>query len=239
MTPGGPPKKVRKLVIDSGVPASLRGRVWSWLMSASMSARIPGLYAELCKKDTSGPTDEQIDHDVAKWVSSCVVHVGTDFDSLWSDHSIFYQPNSPGRADLRAVLRAYASFVPSGYSTPLCHLVGTLLIHCVAEDAFWLLSGMMDSTLKEYYVEDEQGLAVDAGVFEGVLKGSEKELSAALKEAGVKGGSMSSCFCLHAYVGGAHLGSERLLEQVVQANVHKVSTVANSAEGHGCGDRRG
>jgi len=69
----------------------------------------------------------------------------------------------------------------------MCHIAGTLLIHCVAEDAFWLLSGLINTALKEYYLKDEQGLRVDVGVFEGVIRGSEKELSTAFKEAGVRG----------------------------------------------------
>lgn len=100
---------------------------------------------------------------------------------------MFYNPSAPGYADLRLLLRAYSNFAPSGYSTPMCHIAGTLLIHCVAEDAFWLLSGLINTALKEYYLKDEQGLRVDVGVFEGVIRGSEKELSTAFKEAGVRG----------------------------------------------------
>jgi hypothetical protein len=44
---GAAPKKVRKLAIEHGVPASLRGRVWAWFMAGHMSAKRPGLYQEL------------------------------------------------------------------------------------------------------------------------------------------------------------------------------------------------
>ena len=108
-------------------------------------------------------------------------------DRLWDDHSIFHGASAPGRTDLRSLLRAYSNFAPSGYSTPMCHIAGTLLIHCVAEDAFWLLSGLINTALKEYYLKDAQGLRVDSGVFEGVIRGSEKDLANAFREAGVKG----------------------------------------------------
>lgn len=71
----------------------------------------------------------------------------------------------------------------------MCLIAGTLLIHCVAEDAFWLLSGLVNTSLKEYYSKDGQGVRVIAGVFEGVIRGSEKEMSGAFKIAGVKGKS--------------------------------------------------
>ena len=69
----------------------------------------------------------------------------------------------------------------------MCHLAGTLLIHSVAEEAFWLLSGLINTALKEYYVKEGQGLKMDAAVFEAVIRGSERELSSAFKDAGVKG----------------------------------------------------
>lgn len=172
MPTNGAPKKVRKLAVENGIPSSLRGRVWAWFMAPSMSARVPGLYDELCGHDRLSVSDDQIEHDVA---------------GLWSDHSIFYNPQTPGRADLRSLLRAYSNFAPSGYSTSMCHIAGTLLIHCVAEDAFWLLSGLINTALKEYYLKDGQGLKVDAGVFEGVLRGSEKELFAVFKQVDLTG----------------------------------------------------
>lgn len=67
-----PPKKVRKIVLESGVPSSLRGKVWAWFMSSQMSARVPGLYQELLDHD-KGQADEQIERDVATWVSSLLL----------------------------------------------------------------------------------------------------------------------------------------------------------------------
>lgn len=100
---------------------------------------------------------------------------------------MFFSAASPGRQDLRSVLRAYSNFSPSGYTTPMCHLAGTLLIHCVAEDAFWLLSGLVNSSLKDYYSKDNIGLRTDQAVFEALVRGSEKDIANVFKEAGVKG----------------------------------------------------
>jgi len=61
---GGPSKKVRKLVIEHGIPSSLRGKVWAWFMASSMSARVPGLFAELCGHDKPSAADDQIDRDI-------------------------------------------------------------------------------------------------------------------------------------------------------------------------------
>ena len=65
MPSGGAPKKVKKLATESGIPASLRGKVWAWFMSGATSARQPGLYAELCSHERPSAADQQIDHDVA------------------------------------------------------------------------------------------------------------------------------------------------------------------------------
>jgi hypothetical protein len=64
-------------------------------------------------------------------------------------------------------------------------LAGTLLIHCVAEDAFWLLGGLVGGLLRGHYEDGAMGLKVDKGVFEGLVKGSEKEIWGLLKEVGI------------------------------------------------------
>ncbi len=61
----GPPKKVRKLAVEAGIPSSLRGKVWAWFMSSSMSARVPGLYQQLLAHDR-GKWGEAIDRDVVR-----------------------------------------------------------------------------------------------------------------------------------------------------------------------------
>ena len=73
----------------------------------------------------------------------------------------------------------------------MCHLAGALVIHSVAEDAFWLLTGMMETVLKEYYDTSGPEIRVDAGVFDVVLRGSEKDLATTFKQLGIR----CACSC--------------------------------------------
>ncbi|WWD03223.1 hypothetical protein V865_001274 [Kwoniella europaea PYCC6329] len=166
-----PPKKVRKLVLDAGVPSSLRGKVWAWFMANTLSARTPGLYQELIAHD-NGLEDERIDKDVA---------------AAYPDHSIFASSNSAGQQDLRLILRAYSNFAPSGYRSEMALIAGALLIHCVAEDSFWLLSGLVNSVLKDYYTnsKDRTGLRIDSSVFMGLLMKEEPKLGKLFNETGL------------------------------------------------------
>ncbi|ODO08309.1 hypothetical protein L198_00032 [Cryptococcus wingfieldii CBS 7118] len=164
-----PAKKVRKFVIESGVPNSLRGRVWAWFMAGTLSARVPGLYGELLEHD-KGLEDDRIERDVV---------------SAYPDHSIFADPNSAGQQDLRSILRAYSNFAPAGYRREMSLIAGCLLIHCVAEDSFWLLSGLVNSVLKDFYGEGQVGLGVEAEVFAKLLGEKDGKLAKAFREIGL------------------------------------------------------
>ncbi|WVQ77904.1 hypothetical protein IAR50_007610 [Cryptococcus sp. DSM 104548] len=164
-----PPKKVRKFVIESGVPNSLRGRVWAWFMAGTLSARVPGLYGELLEHD-KGLEDDRIERDVV---------------NAYPDHSIFADPNSAGQQDLRSILRAYSNFAPAGYRREMSLIAGCLLIHCVAEDSFWLLSGLVNSVLKDFYGEGQVGLGVEAEVFAKLLGEKDSKLAKAFREIGL------------------------------------------------------
>ena len=56
------PKKIRKLVQESGIPPSLRGKVWGWFMASNMPERRPGLFEQLARQHC--PADGMIDRDV-------------------------------------------------------------------------------------------------------------------------------------------------------------------------------
>lgn len=60
-----------------------------------------------------------------------------------------------------------------------------LLIHCVVEDAFWLLNGLVGNVMNQYFTDGEAGLKVDAAVFGGVLAGSEVKLGKKFRELGI------------------------------------------------------
>jgi hypothetical protein len=62
-----------------------------------------------------------------------------------------------------------------------------LLIHCVAEDAYHLLRGVVDGMMVDYFAGTDigKGLKIDAAVFMGLLAGSEKPMSRKFKEMGI------------------------------------------------------
>lgn len=62
-------------------------------------------------------------------------------------------------------------------------IAGLLLIHCVAEDAYYLLSGIVDGLMRDHF--HGNGISVDANVFAAVLGGSEKTLSRKFKDLGI------------------------------------------------------
>ena len=64
-------------------------------------------------------------------------------------------------------------------------VAGTILIHCVAEDAFWLLSGFVNGVVKDYYAKEKTGMRVESAVFQGVLNGSEKALAGLFRDVGL------------------------------------------------------
>jgi hypothetical protein len=58
----GAPKKIRKLASESGIPASLRGKVWAWFLGPLMPRREAGRFEELVK--SSGPLDERTEIEI-------------------------------------------------------------------------------------------------------------------------------------------------------------------------------
>lgn len=129
-------------------------------------------------------------------------------DSIYQDHSVFAGPYSTGISDLRQVLLAHSIHSATTPSPPIALIAGMLLIHCVAEDTFWLLDGLVGKTgiLRGYFPSmdnrpdgsitgpDASGRAVDKGrevdvdvaAFTGLLAGSEKAMSKKFKELGLQ-----------------------------------------------------
>lgn len=63
MPADGAPKKVRKLAAESGVPASLRGKVWAWFLVPHMK-RDAGDYMSLVTR--GGELDERTEVEINK-----------------------------------------------------------------------------------------------------------------------------------------------------------------------------
>jgi hypothetical protein len=100
---------------------------------------------------------------------------------VYSDHSAFTQ--STGLTDLRSLLSAYTTTHPNNTIATIPMIAGLLLIHCVAEDAYYLLSGIVDGLMRDHF--HGNGVVIDANVFAGVLGGSEKALSRKFKDLGI------------------------------------------------------
>ncbi|KAL1411371.1 hypothetical protein Q8F55_002327 [Vanrija albida] len=162
-------KKVRRMVIEQGIPASLRGKVWGWLMSNGQSGRVDFLFQRLLTNEAT-VFDEQIVRDASQ---------------VYKDHSAFVGPNSTGQQDLRTLLRAFMNFAPDGYRTEIAQIGGALLVHAVVEDAFWLMAGLFNGVLKTYYVKDRGAFSVDLHVFAGILQGSEPKIAKLFRDLGI------------------------------------------------------
>jgi len=60
----GAPKKARRLASESGIPASLRGKVWAWFLSPTIPKREPGKFNELSSK--GGDLDEKLEQEISR-----------------------------------------------------------------------------------------------------------------------------------------------------------------------------
>ncbi|KAL7414062.1 rab-GTPase-TBC domain-containing protein [Mrakia frigida] len=146
-------KKNKKLV-RSGLPASLRGRIWAFLLE-SQTQRRQGLFDQLC---VVSPATSEMEEAASR---------------AFSDHEQFNEPNS-GRHDLLAVLRSYAQLnQPLGLQYGMGQIAGTLLMAAPAEDAFWLFASVVDS-IRNLYKKD---LAVESLVFVYLLESLDKPLA--------------------------------------------------------------
>ncbi|KAH8924804.1 RabGAP/TBC [Atractiella rhizophila] len=157
-------KKIRQLA-RSGVPNSVRGRVYAFLADIE-KYRKPGLYHELCSRNRLEVYDE----------------IEKDLHRCFPDHSHF-KPNSPGREDLASVLKAYAHYDLEegdgdiGYCQGLDMIAGALLLQTDAENAFWILVCITRDYMKGYHTRSMTGFQVDGIVFEQILEANDKKLS--------------------------------------------------------------
>jgi hypothetical protein len=94
----GPPslsanrKKIRKLLSHGGgIPGSMRGTVWSWLLETTI-VKGDGMFEVLQDQVGGGSRREEIEGDVAR---------------AFPDHVLFREEGSAGRADLLTVVTRY------------------------------------------------------------------------------------------------------------------------------------
>ncbi|KAL5359914.1 hypothetical protein BJX96DRAFT_149353 [Aspergillus floccosus] len=133
-------REFRSLVL-AGIPVALRAKIWSECSGAS-SMRVPGYYDDLvkgiggCKPDPS--VVSQIDMDINRTLTD----------------NVFFR-KGPGVTKLKEVLLAYSRRNPEvGYCQGMNLIAASLLlITPTAEDAFWILTSMIEVILPQHYYD--------------------------------------------------------------------------------------
>lgn len=133
-------REFRSLVLG-GIPVALRAKVWSECSGAS-AMRIPGYYGDLVRG--VGGTEPD---------ASVVAQIDMDIRRTLTDNVFFRK--GPGVDKLREVLLAYSRRNEEvGYCQGMNLIAASLLlIMPTAEDAFWILSSMIEIILPQHYYD--------------------------------------------------------------------------------------
>ncbi|KAJ5873762.1 uncharacterized protein N7529_002192 [Penicillium soppii] len=130
-----------RLLVLGGIPVALRAKIWSECSGAS-AMRIPGYYDDLVHG--VGGSDPDL---------SVVAQIDMDIRRTLTDNVFFRK--GPGVGKLKEVLLAYSRRNPEvGYCQGMNLIAASLLlIMPTAEDAFWILTSMIEIILPEHYYD--------------------------------------------------------------------------------------
>ncbi|THC97902.1 hypothetical protein EYZ11_002600 [Aspergillus tanneri] len=133
-------REFRSLVLG-GIPVALRAKIWSECSGAT-SMRVPGYYDDLVRG--TGGCDPD---------ASVVAQIDMDINRTLTDNVFFRK--GPGVTKLKEVLVAYSRRNPEvGYCQGMNLIAASLLlITPTAEDAFWILTSMIEIILPEHYYD--------------------------------------------------------------------------------------
>lgn len=133
-------REFRSLVLG-GIPVALRAKVWSECSGAS-AMRIPGYYDDLVRGVGGTEPDPSV-----------VAQIDMDIRRTLTDNVFFRK--GPGVAKLKEVLLAYSRRNPEvGYCQGMNLIAASLLlIMPTAEDAFWILTSMIEMILPQHYYD--------------------------------------------------------------------------------------
>ncbi|OKL59554.1 hypothetical protein UA08_05195 [Talaromyces atroroseus] len=167
-------REFRSLVL-SGIPVAHRPKIWAECSGAS-AMRVPGYYDELVNMATAVDVDPSI-----------VAQIDMDIHRTLTDN-VFFR-NGPGVAKLRDVLLAYSRRNPEvGYCQGMNLIAASLLlITPTAEDAFWIMTSMIENILPPHYYD--HGLLAsraDQQVLRQYIREVLPRLSAHLDELGIE-----------------------------------------------------
>ncbi|KAI8090325.1 rab-GTPase-TBC domain-containing protein [Thamnidium elegans] len=152
--------KMKKLV-RSGIPASVRARVWQFLAGSS-DYRKPNQFKILMDKPAT-KIYEVIERDIAR---------------CYPDHTQFMDKNSQGQQDLRCVLKAYSQYNSHlEYCQGMGRLAGLMLMQMTVEDTFWLLVATIDRYMNGYFTPTLSQLRIDAYIIGQLLKDHNPKLA--------------------------------------------------------------
>lgn len=133
-------REFRSLVLG-GIPVALRAKVWAECSGAS-AMRVPGYYDDLVTGAGGSDPDPSV-----------VAQIDMDIHRTLTDNVFFRK--GPGVAKLRDVLLAYSRRNPEvGYCQGMNLIAASLLlIMPTAEDAFWILTSMVEIILPQHYYD--------------------------------------------------------------------------------------
>ncbi|GAA6031346.1 hypothetical protein JCM8097_005611 [Rhodosporidiobolus ruineniae] len=171
-------KKLRALV-HSGLPSSVRGKVWAFLAGAEGgegAKEREGVYSALCNFDRGKPTNPAVQYDL---------------DTMLFDHPQF-APGTVGRDDLEVVLAAFARYDPQlGYYPGLVNVVALLLTQMPAESAFWSLCALVKNKadpagggygFRQFFPSGKEEMRLECLAFGFLLEASEPKLAKRLRD---------------------------------------------------------
>ncbi|KGO76222.1 hypothetical protein PITC_036480 [Penicillium italicum] len=164
-----------RLLVLGGIPVALRAKTWSECSGAS-AMRIPGYYDDLVHGVGGSDPDPSV-----------VAQIDMDIRRTLTDNVFFRK--GPGVGKLKEVLLAYSRRNPEvGYCQGMNLIAGSLLlIMPTAEDAFWILTSMIEIILPQHYYD--HGLLAsraDQVVLRQYISELLPRLSAHLEELGIE-----------------------------------------------------
>lgn len=164
-----------RLLVLGGIPVALRAKTWSECSGAS-AMRIPGYYDDLVHGVGGSDPDPSV-----------VAQIDMDIRRTLTDNVFFRK--GPGVSKLKEVLLAYSRRNPEvGYCQGMNLIAASLLlIMPTAEDAFWILTSMIEIILPPHYYD--HGLLAsraDQVVLRQYISELLPKLSAHLEELGVE-----------------------------------------------------